>query len=708
MGRSGGCCLPANCTAPPCPSGSCCYTEGDINTFDTFEDAKKHVICEEVTENCCLAKPFSVFNIDQKCGEQKISCDNTMIPEVFSTDKAFALLTNYGGVIAWGDPLTGGDQSSLQSSLRSNVVDIFSNPVAFVALKEDHSAVCWGDSSRGGFANVDLTNIKSVTGSHGAFAAIKRDGTVVAWGEAEYGGVIPSSISSLLVNIVEIVSTDNHFAARDEDGTVFIWGNGEKAYDKRDVNKSGSVTTLDSLQVLNHLERNDPYSSPYDVNRNGSVTSLDVLQITNYLALESPTYDSGFTDVKKIYSNRYAFAFLTNNGKVFVWGDEDKGGDTGSRQSLLVNVDEIYSADDSFLAHLSDKKIIVWGNIDYVDPEFYTETGNRKRVNEIIAGKHSYGVVYFEDVDGFPIDEGYKFNVIGSVKPNRANFVGKQVWITGSSPSPPTVGSLPLVFHPTRLYTPWEGRLEKNTNNMLTASDNAYYIYNSLNGDFYTVGHTFAQEDDINGSKKGGLADGSSFLKEYDALNIPTSEGGAYISNIYDNYKYVGRASKDLGLSGSNSIQYTRTNNVFAFTDRASAFLMDKLGAWYRRSLELPSQDEPPYILSVGDLNYGGYGTTFRRDRKDLSTSNQQLSPIGDDGDFYAIYSNRHAFCAIKARRDGFSEPDPTSFQVVCWGNPDFGGNAPSSFDFTFFGVNFSDKIFAHEGCHDNFCNQDF
>lgn len=423
MGRSSSCCLNANCTAPPCPEGSCCYKDLSFSRGDiTLLNTDLQYLCEEnVTENCCMTKPFSMFNANQPCG-LPITCPDEKIittPKVQSTRRAFAFLRYDGTVFFRGifgfylynpdyqEPLPDSEitllKSKVQDQVRSfvDIIDIFSNDGSFIGLKADRSIVGIGLNSFGGVVPEGITDVKTVVGSARAFAALKNDGTVATWGPARYGGEIPSAIENLLVDIVEIESTERHFAARNSSGEIFIWGNGAYAYDKFDVNKDGFITTLDAVIVVDRIGK--AYYSAGDINRSGQVTALDAIQMNNIIANINnngiyPSYDSGFTNVKKIYSNKYAFAFLRNDGKVFTWGDDAKGGDTGEAINFLTNIIDIKSNDEGFVAVNGDSQIISWGNIE----------------NRVPRNPDEYKVLRIESTDNY-------FVVIYIHRPNDPN-----------------------------------------------------------------------------------------------------------------------------------------------------------------------------------------------------------------------------------------------------------------------------------------------
>lgn len=722
MGRSGGCCNfqhSANCTAPPCPSGSCCYVnknsffgDNNIGIDDIIEQYK----CEEnLTENCCLSKPFSFFNEGvTSCGEIELCSDQSslVIPTVFNTDKAFALLKHNGSVVAWGDSATGG---SVPSDL-SNVVDIFSNPVAFVALKKNGTAVPWGDSSKGGsflptfIPGEDpdtLDNIKSVTGSFGAFAALKTNGTVIAWGDATYGGVIPPRIKNLLVDIAEVVSTDRYFAARSTNGEIFIWGNGAISYDKFDVNKDGSITAGDALFVTNRLDAS--YHSAADVNRSGGVTALDALLVTNQID-QIPPYDSGFTNVKKIYSNKHAFAFLKNDGSVFVWGDENKGGNTGINQQYLTNVKEIYNTDQAFLAHREDNKIVVWGDIQTTagpNSSFYSE------VLEVFPSKYAFGLSYIvqEEFDFAPttLKLTQYFDVIGSVAPGKQNLAQKAY--TGNADR---TSRYPEDLNSTKIevrlgfFISYSGPFDLE--NPPLGSDGTPYV---IKRDFYASQYAFHFYIPFDFF----YSIGNSPDDEHNSHNLKVDDStvGNFISS---NYEFLSRI-KEHDNRDESYLNNTPVKNGASYvsTKRATAFLVDyrnKRVREYYIPRNSPAQGLN-YVVSLGHSSYGGVGTTFNEPY--YPNNGEIIPPVGAKGYFKALFSNEHAFCGIRfdeSQRDIGDSDDNINlgngsriyYDIITWGDANFGGES-SDVDFSNTFANTKDLRYTHDGCHPNYCDQD-
>ena len=65
-----------------------------------------------------------------------------------ATRGAFAAALGDGAFMTWGDPIKGGDSSSVQAQLQ-NVQQIQAARTAFAAILADGSVVTWGDADAG-------------------------------------------------------------------------------------------------------------------------------------------------------------------------------------------------------------------------------------------------------------------------------------------------------------------------------------------------------------------------------------------------------------------------------------------------------------------------------------------------------------------------------------------------------------------------------
>ena len=148
--------------------------------------------------------------------------------KVFATKSAFAVLRDNGSVVAWGDPESGGDSTSVGLELLAGVTNIFPSKNAFAALKEDGSVVTWGASDYGGDSSTIrselLSGVTQIFTTGSAFAALKEDGSVVTWGSSASGGDSSSTGFVLQSGVEQIFSTGSAFAALKEDGSVVTWG----------------------------------------------------------------------------------------------------------------------------------------------------------------------------------------------------------------------------------------------------------------------------------------------------------------------------------------------------------------------------------------------------------------------------------------------------------------------------------------------------
>ena len=841
MGRSGGCCNfqhSANCTAPPCPSGSCCYVTEAI-TNQSLTELHEVYKCEDgVTENCCLAKPFSMFNEEAECGEQK-SCSDVVIPEIYNTDKAFILLKPDGTVAAWGDPDYGGEIPSRLEPFLVNIKDIYTTSKSVVAVSVDGNAYGWGDmddaSLQSGF-NVPVTldahqqveslnnnftfvqwvtDVKSITTSRGAFAAITTGGEVKVWGDYEFGGssgfadLRPLQIVAEGKTIVEIAATDTRFAALDKDGTVYLFGGGN-VYDRRDVNKDGLVDVVDFREIkFDYIagRLTAPFHSAYDTNRDGIVNTddydFDYDQNKNgheQLSRRNPNYESGFTSVKKMYANKHSFAFLKHDGTVLVWGDHKRGGNTGVNHELLTGVKEIYTTDEAFLALREDGKIVVWG---FIQSDASPSSTFYDVVREVHPSRSCFGIVYDKDNRSY-------FDVVGTffthgVTQSEPDImyhtteaeVCEEVNFGREGCKDAVTTSLPILLgNDIEDKYPWSStpRSENLEHHFIFASNWAFYIM-----DAYTSSANFFLRRDGSRFYVVGADASSSFFPnrkaptghstklDYDVLNPRYLKGRGFFKNGNRNKEdrplsnrnpddecvqlddarldcngstvnNGGRSGKDNSICPDDSYRwhnrpagyvphlqrdiescvkssrliaggdpndkirkFTRTQNVFAFTERASSFITENMNQFSLNAFSFG-----PYIHSMGHINYGGWGGSEADFTSSTYPNSRVEGPLSRNGNFYGIFSNNHAFCAVMAfvedeqgnlaNLDEF--PSRVKFLIKTWGDQRYGGKSPfdpirpnmgylcgEEFRSESFGEVISQLTF--EGCHPDHCNQD-
>lgn len=792
MGRGAGCCnfkYTVNCTAPPCPSGSCCYvdTTQSISTDTLSIEANlDRFKCEDgVTENCCLSKSSSFFNKDAECGSVNVCGDNqsVAIPTIVNTDRAFALLKHDGTVTAWGNRAEGGTiPANLQQwfSLKKNIKELYSNSFAFVAVDEDGNAFTWGQCDlphntiassiferftvNGQSFRVDVyrvPNIKKVIPSRGAFVAITKDNKVRVWGRPSYGGgnngrpLSNDSLSAFgfshthspfvpfpeteVSNIVEVVATDRNFAALGADSKVYIFGAGDdntnnlagatteglddsnllfpRLYDFRDVTKNGKVELGDLSHASSVIQNSSSYLSDYDLNKDGANNSDDLTQISDFLAHESPKYDSGFSNVKRIYSNTESFVFLKHDGTVDVFESRKRPISSSFRRyntggtielttrSNLTNVKEIYNTDEAFLAVREDGKMVIWGNIETTentDSDFYDQ------IHKVYPTKHAFGITYFHTEPIFSRTKvSHRFRTLGSFVPGRENLMEQ----------------IDFNYGPSKLSNPnQENRFEER---MVTGSllPNLADHFTSLKTDFYTSGYAI-HHTTINGRMI--LMGASPYPHSYHYSHTIRSDSnyGNYKSDIHKLVRNPAPLDK-IRMKGAKN---------YVFTDRATAWLVTgDTGGQRRGRLREDLFTVPDYVVSIGNHHYGGLGSSYLSDVEAAyrfdSTGRLQgkQSTIGNRGSWIGLFSNTRAFCGIRfiyrnpetAENIPIEEPPDgglapvsqrrdVSYEIVVWGDDNAGGfQDANGKDFSNVFANTKDMKITYAGCHPNYCDQD-
>ncbi|WP_413360828.1 Ig-like domain-containing protein [Prochlorococcus sp. MIT 1201] len=312
--------------------------------------------------------------------------------QIFSTESAFAALTDDGSVVSWGDSSRGGDGFSLTRELSSGVNEIFSNNYAFAALKDDGSVVTWGDSRSGGDSSSvsvaeDLSSgVNQIFSTSGAFAALKDDGSVVTWGDSHSGGDssmwrslggLPYSVSvaeDLSSGVNQIFSNDSAFAAVKDDGSVVTWGESYWGGDSSsvDLELSSGVNQIFSA-----------YSAFAALKDDGSVVTWGGSNSGGDSSNVAADLSSG---VNQIFSIDRAFAALKDDGSVVTWGSSSSGGDSSSvAAELSSGVNQIFSNKSAFAALKDDGSVVTWGNSD------------RGGDSSSVANELSSGVVSFAD-----------------------------------------------------------------------------------------------------------------------------------------------------------------------------------------------------------------------------------------------------------------------------------------------------------------------
>lgn len=230
------------------------------------------------------------------------------------------------------------------SAVSSKVIAIDARNYLSLALKNDGTVMAWGTmtsffpNSSWFFqsatpAAVNITNISAISSGGANVLFLKNDGTVWAWGDNGYGqhGIgtnefIPYPMQVKGLNDIIAISTSGyHCLALRRDGTVWAWG----------WNMDGQLG----------------------------------IGTTN-LGKSTPVQVPGLSNVKKISTGDQCSMAIDENGRLWVWGSNDKGklGDDTNFTRLSpvqVPIDNVMDVDAGEYAHVlalkSDGTVWAWG-----------------------------------------------------------------------------------------------------------------------------------------------------------------------------------------------------------------------------------------------------------------------------------------------------------------------------------------------------------
>ncbi|NDB96025.1 MAG: hypothetical protein EBZ78_07690 [Verrucomicrobia bacterium] len=277
-------------------------------------------------------------------------------PEEHGNEHAFAALKSDGSVVAWGDPASGGDISTVSNQLAGGVMEIYCSKKAFAALKTNGAVVTWGSSAHGGdssaVASLLADGVREIYSSSGAFAALKGDGSVVTWGDPSKGGNSSSAVELLGSGVNRIVTTGNTFAAIKNDTTAVVW--------------YGSFLGVNTFipPVSNLFPGQE---GGYAVLRQNSLLSFngDFMDVA-MMCLEKPGPDKiNFVTngVISVFSSGRVFAALKSDGSLVTWGgDVNQGGFLDSRVASQLRVVKLFRVGSGgFAALQNDGSVFAWG-----------------------------------------------------------------------------------------------------------------------------------------------------------------------------------------------------------------------------------------------------------------------------------------------------------------------------------------------------------
>ena len=230
----------------------------------------------------------------------------------------------------------------------------YSTDTAFSMVRENGSVITWGNPLYGGDSSDVPTGaldsgVVKIFSTKGAFAALKSDGTVVTWGHAHYGGnssAVSGGALNTGVKVCEIFASEQAFSALKEDGSIVAWG---------------SSLHGGKLAVMKFYYRIPDWEG---------------------IPLHPSFYGRGVT---KIVAGGGAFAALKEDGSVFTWGNELRGGD---RAVITGGGSLVYDIRPNF----SNKKMVDIYSNGHAFVAIGEETVDGQKVHSAVSWGHaSYG-----------------------------------------------------------------------------------------------------------------------------------------------------------------------------------------------------------------------------------------------------------------------------------------------------------------------------
>jgi len=331
---------------------------------------------------------------------------------------AFAALRADGSVVTWGDPLHGGDSSSVSNQLSSGVVQLYSTHSAFAALKDDGSVVTWGLGSKpvsivwtdkkgnkgtnviklngGGdsstVANLLRSGVVDISSSLTTFVARKDNGTLVVWGGDfmyplitntyfSYGAPVVTPSVTLAIQGEPLAKTR---AYPNSTGTnyltnVLIFRNRWDATASKPFTITGVAKVYSSLGFFQAMQSNGTVTPLIPTNSLQIIVGKTITTITNS---SPPNIPDDFTisesSISDIAPSVGPFAGLKNDGSViqllpYVSPTPSPNDVPFPASNLTSNVAKIFANDSSFAALTTDGGVLTWGDSTSGGATYYND-----------------------------------------------------------------------------------------------------------------------------------------------------------------------------------------------------------------------------------------------------------------------------------------------------------------------------------------------
>ena len=136
-----------------------------------------------------------------------------------ATSRAFAAVTDAGGIVAWGDVDKGGRLPQyVAEHVSTKGGSLYSTLAAFAILMKDGGVSIWGDASQGGGFQID-GGVLQIVSTDTAFALLLHNATVMV-----VGGDASMRATWWLQRVVKLKAGKDTFMAQQIGGRIVTWG----------------------------------------------------------------------------------------------------------------------------------------------------------------------------------------------------------------------------------------------------------------------------------------------------------------------------------------------------------------------------------------------------------------------------------------------------------------------------------------------------
>ena len=262
----------------------------------------------------------------------------------------------------------------LPEGLDGNVRDITPGTTFGAGVDNDGKVYIWGHTKVTDVIDlkdipeeVQNAKIEQIAAGYDHVAVVDENGRFYVWGNDRLGqAMLPSDITTAMMmkrdlGIKQLEAGFQFTVAVTEDGKVFLWGNGNMADIKIRREYMGQVDKV-AVTSYGYVALLKDGSVAYT----GLKKDVAIAQIPEALA--------GRTDIVDIAASRDTIAAVDASGKVYVWGNVEKG--LGNIPEMSSKPVELYGGSNHYTALLADGNVVSWGD------DFHGQSTVPAKVNE--------------------------------------------------------------------------------------------------------------------------------------------------------------------------------------------------------------------------------------------------------------------------------------------------------------------------------------